>query len=107
MRELLIFVDPFGTRDALKDNVKPLKEAIRWVRNGAMLGLFPAGEVSHLRLPRMKSPILNGLIQLQASYEKQALQLYLFISMERIVPFSRWQDWSIAGFAQPFFPENC
>ena len=52
MRELLIFVDPFGTRDALKDNVKPLKEAIRWVRNGAMLGLFPAGEVSHLRLPR-------------------------------------------------------
>jgi putative hemolysin len=52
MRELFIFVDPFGTRDALKDNVKPLKEAIRWVRNGAMLGLFPAGEVSHLRLPR-------------------------------------------------------
>jgi putative hemolysin len=51
MKELFIFVDPFGTRDALKDNVKPLKEAIRWVRNGAMLGLFPAGEVSHLRLP--------------------------------------------------------
>ena len=52
LRELLIFVDPFGTRDALKGNVKPLKEAIRWIRNGAMLGLFPAGEVSHLRLPR-------------------------------------------------------
>lgn len=52
MRELLIFVDPFGTRDALKSNVKPLKEAIRWVRNGAMLGLFPAGEVSHLRFPK-------------------------------------------------------
>jgi putative hemolysin len=52
LRELLIFVDPFGTRDALKGNVKPLKEAIRWVRNGGMLGIFPAGEVSHLRLPR-------------------------------------------------------
>jgi putative hemolysin len=52
MREVLIFVDPFGTKDALRSNVKPLKEAIRWVRNGSMLGLFPAGEVSHLRLPR-------------------------------------------------------
>ena len=50
MRELLIFVDPFCTRNALKGNVKPLKEAIRWVRNGGMLGVFPAGEVSHLRI---------------------------------------------------------
>jgi putative hemolysin len=50
MRELLIFVDPFGKKDALRGNVKPLKEAIRWVGNGGMLGLFPAGEVSHLHI---------------------------------------------------------
>ena len=50
MKDMLIFVDPFGTRDALKGNVKPLKEAIRWVRNGGMLGLFPAGEVSHIHV---------------------------------------------------------
>lgn len=50
MKNLLIFVDPFGTRDSLRRNIKPLKEAIRWVSKGGILGIFPAGEVSHLRL---------------------------------------------------------
>jgi putative hemolysin len=50
MRELLILVDPFGTQNSLRKNIRPLKEAIRWVQQGGMLGLFPAGEVSHLRI---------------------------------------------------------
>ena len=45
--ETMIFVDPFGTNDSKKANLKGLKEAIQWVKNGGILGIFPAGEVSH------------------------------------------------------------
>lgn len=45
-----IFVDPFARKDSCRANLKPLKEMIRWVRDGNGLGVFPAGEVSHLRL---------------------------------------------------------
>jgi putative hemolysin len=34
----------------VKNNLKPLREAIEWVRGGRALGIFPAGEVSHLHL---------------------------------------------------------
>lgn len=45
-----IFVDPFGSGDSPKANIRPMKEAIRWLRDGHMLMVFPSGEVSHLRL---------------------------------------------------------
>lgn len=52
MREILIFVDPFGTDNSLRKNVGPLKEAIRWVQRGGALGIFPGGGVSHFRILR-------------------------------------------------------
>lgn len=45
-----IFVDPFGTGQSPKANIRPMKESIRWLRDGHMLMVFPSGEVSHLRL---------------------------------------------------------
>lgn len=50
MRRHLIAVDPFGSREAVKKNIIPLKEAIRWARNGGLLAVFPAGEVSSFQL---------------------------------------------------------
>ena len=50
MRELLIYVDPFDRRDSLLKNLKPLREAIAWLRDGHVLGVFPAGTVSHLQV---------------------------------------------------------
>jgi len=41
-----IFVDPFHTPSSLDKNVKPLKQAMEWVRGGGALAVFPAGEVS-------------------------------------------------------------
>jgi putative hemolysin len=41
-----IFVDPFHTSSSVDKNVKPLKEAMEWVRGGGALAVFPAGEVS-------------------------------------------------------------
>lgn len=50
MRQHLIAVDPFGRADSAKRNIGPLKEAVRWMRGGGLLGIFPAGEVSSLDL---------------------------------------------------------
>jgi len=50
MARLIIQVDPFGTGSSAKKNIAPLKEAIRVLRGGGMLGVFPAGEVSALNL---------------------------------------------------------
>lgn len=50
LHETSIFVDPFGHHASRSRNITPLKEAIRWLNNGGVLGVFPAGEVSHLNL---------------------------------------------------------
>lgn len=47
LKELFIPVDPFGSSKATIYNMRPLKEAVQWVRNGGLLVIFPAGEVSH------------------------------------------------------------
>lgn len=48
LRDLFIFVDPFGGESAARKNIAGMKEAIRWVKTGGLLGIFPAGEVAHL-----------------------------------------------------------
>jgi putative hemolysin len=50
MSRILIPVDPFNRRGAPRANLKPVRDALRWVRGGGMLMVFPSGEVSHLRL---------------------------------------------------------
>ncbi|TWT45627.1 hypothetical protein RAS1_20550 [Phycisphaerae bacterium RAS1] len=50
MHETCFFVDPFGGPDAARRNLSAMKSALRWVKGGGVLGVFPAGEVSHLRL---------------------------------------------------------
>lgn len=50
LRDILVLVDPFGKKSSRRMNVKPLKESIRWVLDGGILGVFPAGSVSHVHL---------------------------------------------------------
>lgn len=52
MSEHCIFVDPFGQRGAPASRRRLLREGGRWVKGGHALLVFPAGEVSHLRLIR-------------------------------------------------------
>ncbi len=51
LHEHCIFVDPFHTSSSpsksADKNVKPLRQAIEWLRQGGALAVFPAGEVSH------------------------------------------------------------
>ncbi len=48
--ETYIYVDPFGGAGAGRANIAPLRETLQWIRSGGALGVFPAGEVSHLSL---------------------------------------------------------
>lgn len=50
MAQIIIQVDPFGTGDSTKKNIGPLKEAMRFLRDGGILGIFPAGEVSSINI---------------------------------------------------------
>jgi len=52
MRELIIPVDPFDQDRSARRNIAPVRQAIRYVRDGGALVIFPAGEVSHLQVRR-------------------------------------------------------
>ncbi|RJX29084.1 MAG: lysophospholipid acyltransferase family protein [Desulfarculus sp.] len=47
LNDLFIFVDPFDAARSLENNLRPLREAIRWLEGGGLLAVFPAGEVAH------------------------------------------------------------
>ncbi len=48
LQDLFIYVDPFGTSQSAAANLAGLREALAWLKQGGLLGIFPAGEVSHL-----------------------------------------------------------
>jgi putative hemolysin len=45
--DVFIGVDPFGGHSSTTNNLKPLRQAIQWLKQGGLLLIFPAGEVSH------------------------------------------------------------
>jgi putative hemolysin len=54
LRDLFIYVDPFGSKDSARANLASLKEALLWLKQGGLLGVFPAGEVSHPAWPKLE-----------------------------------------------------
>jgi putative hemolysin len=54
LRPMLILVDAFGGPDAALRNAAGMREALRWLRDGHLLAVFPAGEVSSLSLFRRR-----------------------------------------------------
>ncbi len=52
MREMLISVNPFKGATSVRDNFRPIRESIQWVKNGGMLVVFPAGTVSYFDLQK-------------------------------------------------------
>jgi len=54
IRPWLIRINPFGGKQAAGQNIRGLKEAIRYLRDGHCLGTFPSGTVSHLSLRTRK-----------------------------------------------------
>jgi putative hemolysin len=50
IRDLFFFVDPFQGSGSSSMNKKALKEMLQLLRQGGVLGVFPAGEVAHFDL---------------------------------------------------------
>ena len=57
------FVDPFHTPSSPEKNLKALKQAIEWLREGGALAVFPAGEVSQLKVreAQVTDPAWNNI----------------------------------------------
>ena len=54
LRDDFLTVNVFGGKETITQNSHGLRQAIRWVKNGHCLGVFPAGEVSHLKVKRRR-----------------------------------------------------
>ena len=63
LHEKCIFVDPFQTPSSAEKNVRPLRQAIDWLRQGGALAVFPAGEVSqwNVREGQVSDPAWNSM----------------------------------------------
>jgi putative hemolysin len=50
LKDLFICVDNFGDEKSTSFNLRPMRQSLRWLRDGGALAVFPAGEVAHLDL---------------------------------------------------------
>lgn len=50
LKDYFFAVDPFGGENAKRANLKSMKSCIKWLEEGHVLGVFPAGEVSSIDL---------------------------------------------------------
>jgi len=59
--EHCFFVDPFHTPASVERNLKALKQAFEWLQQGGALAVFPAGEVSQLKVgtAQVADPVWN------------------------------------------------
>ena len=75
----IIQVDPFGSAASAGRNIRPMREAMSWLREGGMLGVFPAGEVSHLTLKQRRitdPPWSDTVARLIRKTEATVLPIY-------------------------------
>jgi putative hemolysin len=54
LQDYLIPVDVFGGKEAIRLNSRAIRTAIEWLRQGGLLVVFPAGEVSPVQLPAFR-----------------------------------------------------
>jgi putative hemolysin len=68
IRPWIIQVDPFHQEGSTARNLAPMKQALRFVRQGGALAIFPSGEVAHYKPGRgieegPWSPHVGGLVR--------------------------------------------
>lgn len=88
LRGSLILVNPFGGAAATAGNIAGLRQAIRFVREGGLLAVFPAGEVSHARITNLlpKDPQWSGTLA-RIIRATQAPLLPIFIEGRNSIAF--------------------
>jgi putative hemolysin len=104
LHEHCIFVDPFHTPSSAAKNVRPLKQAIEWLRQGGALAVFPAGEVSqwNVREAQVTDPVWNTLAaRLVRASGASALPVYFCGHNKRDIPFVRSDQSAVADALSP------
>lgn len=98
IKDLTIPVDPFNRSDSIHLNIKPLRKAVRWVKDGGMLLVFPAGEVSHISLTNREvaDPPWNPAVGFIVRRSKAAVLPIFFHGRNRAV-------FQAAGMLHPRF----
>jgi putative hemolysin len=79
LQQHCIFVDPFHTDRSVESNRQALRQSLAWLRQGGMLAIFPAGEVSQWQLPaaQIADPVWNDTaIRLIRKSGASALPVY-------------------------------
>jgi len=96
MRDDFILVDPFAGRNSAVANIRPVKESIRWLKDGHLLIVFPSGEVSSFdkKVLRVRDPKWSPMV---ASLVRKtgASVVPLFLPGRNSVLFN------LAGFIHP------
>jgi putative hemolysin len=90
LQDLFIYVDPFGTNHSTKANLASLREAMVWLKQGGLLGIFPAGEVSHLAWPKLEitDPVWSNTVA-RLIRKSQADAVPVFFAGQN-GPFFQW-----------------
>ncbi|MBM3760559.1 MAG: hypothetical protein FJW36_09970 [Acidobacteria bacterium] len=78
----VICVDPFGGSEAKRANAKGMREALEWLKQGGMLLVFPAGEVSQLQFQFPRVQVVDpawseAIARLLRKAEATALPLFV------------------------------
>jgi putative hemolysin len=74
LKDIFLLVDPFENNRSVSNNLRPVRESMRWVEQGGLLAVFPSGEVSHLNLgnraisdPEWSSVVARIIMKTKAS----------------------------------------
>ena len=61
VKNLFLFVDPFERQSSKKENINPMRQALRYLKDGGCLITFPAGTVSyfHYKQGEVQDPVWN------------------------------------------------
>jgi putative hemolysin len=79
LTDILLSVDPFGRTSSTVSNFSALRSAVRFLKNGGMLAMFPAGEVAHFDMMRgrvVDAPWNEALAHLARTSKAQVLPVY-------------------------------
>ena len=96
LRPLFFLVDPFDTKSSISKNISAINRSVRWVREGHMLIVFPAGEVSHfsIRSLRVEDPKWSDTISRLVHLTKSPVLPVYFHGRNSIL-------FQLAGFVHP------
>jgi putative hemolysin len=79
LKQHCIFVDPFASARSHNSNHRAVREAFDWLKQGGMLAVFPAGEVSHWQFPQAQvaDPVWDDMaVRLMRRTGASALPVY-------------------------------